>query len=327
MTTLVNPAPSPLSTDPKQPGLRRQAGGWRLLSQACSLGLGTVGLVLVALVVGLALLGPWIAPHSPVEFVGVPFQSPAPDLLLGADILGRDVLSRVLAGGYNILTLAAVATVMGVGAGALLGMMAGYLKGMLDEVTMRLLDVAMAFPQTILALLFVSIIGPKMWLITLMVAVIHAPQVARVARAATLRVAEEDFVRFAEAIGMSRWKIMLREIFPNIVNPLLVELGLRFTYSIALIAGLSFLGFGQQPPAADWGLMINENRIGMAQNPWPVVVPILLIAVLTIGMNLFTDAVARKVLGLAETGGGTAGDQRSDVLPGIARAADPGPTA
>jgi peptide/nickel transport system permease protein len=327
MTTLVNPAPSPLSTDPKRPGLRRQAGRWRLLSQACSLGLGTVGLMLVALVVGLALLGPWIAPHSPVEFVGVPFQGSAPDLLLGADILGRDVLSRVLAGGYKILTLAAIATVMGVVAGALLGIMAGYVKGMLDEVTMRLLDVAMAFPQTILALLFVSIIGPEMWLITLMVAVIHAPQVARVARAATLRVAEEDFVRFAEAIGVSRWKVMLREIFPNVVNPLLVELGLRFTYSIALIAGLSFLGFGQQPPAADWGLMINENRIGMAQNPWPVVVPILLIAVLTIGMNLFTDAVARKVLGLAETGGGTAGDQRSDVLPGIARAADPGPTA
>jgi peptide/nickel transport system permease protein len=275
-----------------------------LLGRAGSMGLGTVGLVLVCLVVGLALIGPLVAPHSPVEFVGIPFQPPAAGLLMGADILGRDVLSRVLVGGYKILGLSAAATLLGVLAGALLGIMAGYVKGTLDELTMRLLDVAMAFPQTILALLFVSIIGPKPWLITLMVAVIHAPQVARVARAATLRVSEEDFVRFAEAIGMSRWKIMTREIFPNIVNPLMVELGLRFTYSIALIAGLSFLGFGQQPPAADWGVMINENRIGMAQNPWPVVAPILLIALLTIGMNLFTDALARATMGLGAPGEG-----------------------
>jgi peptide/nickel transport system permease protein len=109
-------------------------------------------------------------------------------------------------------------------------------------------------------------------------------------------VADSDFVLFAETTGASDWKVMTREILPNIVDPLMVEFGLRFTYSIALIAGLSFLGFGQQPPAPDWGLMINENRIGMAQNPWPVVVPVLLIALLTIGMNLFTDALARATL-------------------------------
>jgi peptide/nickel transport system permease protein len=296
MAAVVNAVPAAKGD---RPGRRILA----LLRRAGSMGVGTVGLVVVCLVVGLALIGPLVAPHSPVEFVGIPFQPAAPGLLMGADILGRDVLSRVLVGGYKILGLSAAATLLGVLAGALLGIMAGYVKGTLDELTMRLLDVAMAFPQTILALLFVSIIGPKPWLITLMVAVIHAPQVARVARAATLRVSEEDFVRFAEAIGMSRWKIMTREIFPNIVNPLMVELGLRFTYSIALIAGLSFLGFGQQPPAADWGVMINENRIGMAQNPWPVVAPILLIALLTIGMNLFTDALARAIMGFGASSG------------------------
>ncbi|MGH6881322.1 MAG: ABC transporter permease [Hypericibacter sp.] len=289
MAAVVTPAPQ----------APRRSELLRLLRRASSGGLGSVGLILVLAVVGLALIGPFVMPYTPTEFVGIPFQPPAPGLLLGADILGRDTLSRVLDGGYKILALAAIATMLGVMGGALLGMMAGYLKGLLDEITMRLLDVAMAFPQTILALLFVSIIGPKLWLITLLVAVIHAPQVARVARAATLRVVEEDFVRFAEVIGMSGWKIMTREIFPNIVNPLMVEFGLRFTYSIALIAGLSFLGFGQQPPAADWGLMINENRIGMGQNPWPVVVPILLIALLTIGMNLFTDALARAAMGFS----------------------------
>jgi len=264
-------------------------GAKRLLS----LGLGTAGLVLALSVILLAVIGPFATPHSPVEFAGTPYQPAGDGLPLGADALGRDVLSRLLAGGSGILALAAIATIMGVLAGAVMGIAAGYLKGAFDEVVMRVLDVAMAFPQTILALLFVSIVGPAPWLIALMVGIIHAPQVARVARAASLKLADADFVLFAETTGASSWKIMIREILPNIVDPLLVELGLRFTYSIALIAGLSFLGFGQQPPAPDWGLMINENRIGMAQNPWAVLAPIALIAVLTVGMNLFTDAVSR----------------------------------
>ena len=277
--------------------------------------LGAVGFALAAAVIALALLGPLLAPASPTDFVGIPFQPPSAAALLGTDMLGRDVLSRVLCGGYKILGMSALATVIGVLTGALLGLAAGYAKGAADELIMRLLDVALAFPQTILALLFVSLIGPEPWLIILVVAAIHAPQVARVARAATLRVAEEDFVRFAEAIGMSSAKIMVREILPNIVNPLMVELGLRFTYSIAIIAGLSFLGFGQQPPAPDWGLMINENRIGLASNPWPVVVPVLLIAILTIGTNLFTEAVARAALGLGDqplpAGAAGAGEARA----------------
>ena len=258
-----------------------------------SLGLGTVGLVLALAVILFAIIGPFVTPHSPVEFAGKPYQPAGGGLLLGADSLGRDVLSRLMAGGSGILALAAIATIMGVLAGAIMGIAAGYLKGAFDELVMRVLDVAMAFPQTILALLFVSIVGPAPWLIALMVGVIHAPQVARVARAASLKLADADFVLFAETTGASSWKIMTREILPNIVDPLLIELGLRFTYSIALIAGLSFLGFGQQPPIPDWGLMINENRIGMAQNPWAVLAPIALIAVLTIGMNLFTDGISR----------------------------------
>jgi peptide/nickel transport system permease protein len=265
----------------------------RIVKQLLSLGLGTVGLLLALGVILLAVIGPFVTPHSPVEFVGYPYQPAGSGIPLGADGLGRDVLSRLLAGGSGILTLAAIATLLGVIAGALMGIAAGYMKGTFDELVMRVLDVAMAFPQTILALLFVSIVGPEPWLIALMVGVIHAPQVARVARSASLKLADADFVLFAETTGASSWKIMTREILPNIADPLLVELGLRFTYSIALIAGLSFLGFGQQPPTPDWGLMINENRLGMAQNPWSVLAPIALIAVLTIGMNLFTDSISR----------------------------------
>jgi peptide/nickel transport system permease protein len=122
--------------------------------------------------------------------------------------------------------------------------------------------------------------------------------VARVLRSATLDVSERDFVKAAELQGMRPAKVMRKEILPNLVSPLMVETGLRMTYSILIIAGLAFLGFGPQPPAANWGVMINENREGLALNPWAVVAPALLIALLTIGMNTFTDAFARVAIGV-----------------------------
>jgi peptide/nickel transport system permease protein len=251
------------------------------------------GAGLTLFLLALVLVGPFVAPNSPIDFIGVPFESPSSYAPLGTDIVGRDVLSRVLSGGTVILSLSAIATLLGVMAGGMLGISAGYFKGLVDDVIMRTLDVLLAFPQTILALLFVSVLGTSFVLIAVLVAAIHAPQVARVIRAAALRVAGEDFVEYARGIGASPLKIMVREIAPNVVGPLLVEFGLRFTYSIALIAGLSFLGLAQDPPAPNWGLMLNENRIGLLQNPWPVAVPVLLIAILTVGVNLLTDAYGR----------------------------------
>lgn len=283
-----------------QPRLGRPRGALaRRLRAFASLGQGAVGLGLAAAVVGLALIGPWLVTTSPFALIGAPFHPPFARALLGTDVLGRSVVARVLVGGVQILGLSVIATVLGVAVGGALGMAAGYLKGLIDEIIMRTLDVALAFPQTILALLFVSIVGPKPWLIALLVAAIHAPQVARVARAATLRLASEDFVLYAEMVGLTRTRIILTEIAPNIMATLLVELGLRFTYSIALIAGLSFLGLAEQPPAANWGLMINENRIGMGLNPWPVVVPAVLVSLLSVGMNLFADTISRRGLELA----------------------------
>jgi peptide/nickel transport system permease protein len=269
-----------------------------VLTRAAATRRGRLGLTLAGLIVAIAVLGPFLAPKSPTEFVAMPFAPPSGMAVFGADVLGRDVLSRVLTGGLAILTLAAIATGLGVAVGTSLGVAAGYMKGAVDEVIMRTLDVALAFPQIILALLLVSIVGPELWLVCVAVAAIHAPQVARVARSATLRAAEEDFVKNTEAFGLPRWKIMLTEILPNIISPLMVETGLRLTYSISLIASLSFLGFGLQPPAPDWGVIINENRIAIMSNPWPVIVPILLIAVLTVGVNLFSDAIARSALGI-----------------------------
>ncbi len=274
-------------------------GQWRaILSRVVRTKRGATGLALTAVVVLVAIVGPFFSPYSPTALVALPFQRPSATYLLGTDALGRDVLSRVLSGGWLLLCMALAATILGVCIGAAAGISAAYIKGRADGLIMRSADVLLAFPQLVFALLLVSIAGPKLWLIVLAVALGHAPQVARVIRAAALDVSERPYVRAVEIQGVPRRKVMYSEILPNLVTPLMVEAGLRMTYSIVVMAGLAFLGFGQAPPDPNWGIMINENRVGLQSNPWAVVVPALLISLLTIGTNTFTDAVARVAIGV-----------------------------
>lgn len=283
---------------PQSPArIRRREWLW-VLSRAVRTRRGTVGVALIALVVAVAVAGPFVRIASPTDFVTAPFSPPSSNVLLGSDALGRDVLSRVLAGGWLLLLMAAAATLFGVVVGAGAGISAAYLRGRADMLIMRSVDVLLAFPSLVFALMLVSIMGPHLWLIVLAVGLSHAPQVARVLRASTLDISERDFVKAVELQGVKPRLIMAREILPNLITPLTVETGLRLTYSIIIIAGLAFLGFGQAPPAPNWGLMINENRIGLQLNPWAVVVPAALIAILTVGTNTFSDAVARVALGL-----------------------------
>jgi peptide/nickel transport system permease protein len=289
----------PTEPPPQLTTIRLRRREWlSVLSRAVRTRRGTVGVVLVALVVAVAVVGPLVVPHSPTDFVTAPFSKPSPDFPLGGDALGRDVLSRVLAGGWVLLLMAAAATLFGIIVGGAAGITAAYLRGHVDATIMRTVDVVLAFPSLVFALLLVSLAGPKLWLIVLAVGLSHAPQVARVLRASTLDVSERDFVKAVELQGVKPRRIMAREILPNLISPLMVEAGLRLTYSIIIMSGLSFLGFGQPPPAPNWGLMINENRIGLQLNPWAVIVPAALIAVLTVGTNTFTDAVARVALGV-----------------------------
>jgi peptide/nickel transport system permease protein len=257
-----------------------------------------IGAGLSVLVVLIALLGPWLGPvltgYSTTDFAGKPFK---PDGVAGTDGLGRDVLTRFLAGGTTLLLYAVLATALGIVLGALLGMIAGYGGGWLDSVIMRGNDVLLSFPQLIIALLAVAMIGPKGWLLVLVIGLTHAPRTARVARQATVAVRGNDYIRVAEMYAVPRSRILLREILPNIVGPLMVELGLRLTYSIGYIASLSFLGLGVQPPTADWGLMINENRIALIVQPWGVLLPVLAIAALTVGTNLLADSLASAAAG------------------------------
>jgi peptide/nickel transport system permease protein len=257
-----------------------------------------IGLAIVAVLVLIGLAGPLIAPHSPTEFVGAPNSPSAPGALFGTDIIGRDVWSRFLYGGRSLLGLSVSSTLIGVGLGLVIGLTAAYSGGLFDEILMRISDVFMAFPQIVLALLLVSAFGPKLWLIVLVVGISHAPRVARVIRGAALQVVERDFVKAAEAVGEPRRRIIFGELLPNVTSPLLVELGLRLTYSIGLIAAINFLGLGLQPPAADWGLMIQENRLSVSVQPWGVLLPVLAIGLLTIGTNLLTDAFARAAIGI-----------------------------
>lgn len=288
---------STLTADPVAVVFRRRSR-WESVRRTLRPGRTRLGLSLFVLLVLVALVGPWLAPYSPDKFVAAPFAPPSGSTWLGTDALGRDVLSRFLSGGRTVLVMSVLAALTGVGLGAIVGMFAAHSRGIVDAALMRLNDVLLAFPQIIFTLLVLTVLGQHIWLIALTVGLTHAPRTALVIRAAAVQVTERDFVRAAEAAGEPRWRILLAELLPNVSSPLLVELGLRLTYSIGLVAAVSFLGFGLQPPASDWGLMINENRIGLTTQPWAVVAPVAAIALLTVAVNLVTDGLSRSAIGI-----------------------------
>ena len=291
------------AVEPVPPAEQLRGHQWLwILRRAAALTRTRIGLAIVGLIVAVAVVGPLVAPHSPTEFVAAPNTGPSSRALFGADALGRDVFSRFLHGGLTVLWLSLVATAVGIVAGTVVGLVAAYARNWLDDLLMRANDVMLSFPQIIFVLLAVSAIGPKLWLIVLTVGGTHAPRVARVMRGAGQEVVERDFVKAAEVVGEKRWRIVFGELLPNVTSPLLVELGLRMTYSIGLVAAVSFLGFGLQPPTADWGLMINENRLSITVQPWAVFLPVLAIGLLTVGTNLITDGVARAAIGLDRGG-------------------------
>lgn len=257
-----------------------------------------VGVVLVAFVVVLAVLGPLVAPFGAGTFVGAPNTGPGGDALLGTDYLGQDVLSRFLLGGRSILILSLLATGLGVGLGVCVGLFAAFARNALDDVLMRAMDILMAIPQLIFALVVVAIFGTRWWLIVLVVGLSTVPRVARVIRGAAVPVVERDFIAAAEAIGELRTTILAREILPNVSGPLIVEATLRLTYSIGIIASLAFLGFASDPNEPDWGLMLQENRLSLLSQPWGVVLPAAAIALLTIGTGLLGDGLARASAGI-----------------------------
>ena len=183
-------------------------------------------------------------------------------------------------GGQEILFIAVFGTLLGMVLGIAIGVVAAYGGGWWDEVIMRLNDVVLSFPQILLALVVLTAVEqPSVWILIVLVGVSHAPRVARLARGVALGIVSRDFVIAAEALGEKRSRVILAEVLPNMNAPLLAEGGLRLTYSIGLVGSLGFLGFSADPGAANWGQMIQENRLGLSTQPWGVLAPVLVIAI------------------------------------------------
>lgn len=255
---------------------------------------GGIGLALTVSVLFIAIFGPFLAPHPPAALLGAPFQAPGAAFPLGTDVLGRDVLSRVLCGGRTVVGYATIATAIAYLVGGSLGLIAGYTRSLVDPVVMRIMDVMLAFPPFLFLLVLTTGLGTGPYVLIIGVASIHVPGIVRIVRAATLEVKGRGFVEAAVARGERRSAVLRREIVPNITGTLVADAAPRLTISILLVASLNYLGLGLHPPAADWALMLSENRVGLTIQPWSVAVPGLLIVALTIGTNLLADAVARS---------------------------------
>jgi peptide/nickel transport system permease protein len=256
---------------------------------------GAIGLIIIIAVLVVAYFGRYFAPNDPTATLSAPGMPPGPGFPLGTDFLGRDVLSRVLYGGQSTITMAIIATLGAYVLGLTIGIVAGYFGGRPDMVLMRGVDIVLAFPPLMLILLLVGGLSTHVWVLILGVMLVQLPSIARITRATAQSLRFTEFVDAARARGDSLVTIWVRDMLSNISSIVLADFGIRFGISIILIASMNFLGLGLAPPAADWGLMVSENKDFISLNAWSVQAPAILLAFTTIGLNLFADAYVRSV--------------------------------
>ena len=254
-----------------------------------------IGLVALALILAFILAAPLILPLDP-EAMSPEFILTPPSLAHwgGTDNLGRDILTRTIMGARSTLSLAVASTVVGVGFGAVIGMVAGYRRGLIDKLSMRLADAVMALPSLVLAMLALVVFGNGPLAVLGAIAIVFVPRAARIMRSVVLDLATRDFVVAASVVGESRSSILLREILPNMWPNLLVEGCLRFSYAILLISSLGYLGIGVQPPTPDWGLMIANSSAYITTAPWMVVWPAAGIVASVLTVNLIGDRLQER---------------------------------
>ena len=257
---------------------------------------GWVGLVIIGFALLAAVVGPFVAPHDPGEIlVYRAYAGPGDGIgFLGADALGRDVLSRLLHGAHLTIGIAFMANLLGFLLGMVIGFAAAEIRGRFDDFVTWLVDVFISFPPIMMALIVIVALGSNMYVLVGTIAIISAPRIARVSRAVAMNVVVLDYVEVARARGESLASVLVREILPNTLRPLAVEFGLRLTYAILFLSSLSFLGLGIQPPAADWGSMVRENLSGILLGSPAPLLPAVAIGVLTIGINLLVDWLASQ---------------------------------
>ena len=249
------------------------------------------GVILIAIVLA-AMLAPWIAPGDPTDMQPMDrLKSPAEFGVMGTDVFGRDVLSRILYGTRVSLVVGAASVLAAAVIGTVLGLLSGYLRGWQDYLIMRVMDVLFSFPSILLAILIVSINGAGFQSIMLAIVLVQTPIFARVVRGAVLVAARVDYVQAAEALGAPTSRILFRHILPNVTAPMLVQMALSISGAVVMEAALSYLGLGAVPPNPSLGSMLSENRVAMEQAPWAIVFPGLALGVLVLTINLFGDTV------------------------------------
>ena len=257
--------------------------------------------ILVILVYGfVAIFAPVLTPYGETEIVGSEFDVWGEQFILGTDGLGRDMLTRLLFGARNTVGVAFITTCLAFLIGGLTGLLAAIYGGWLDQISSRIVDVLMAIPQLIFALMLLAIFGTSIPTLVIVIATLDATRIFRVTRAVSLNVVVLDYFEAARLRGERIFWLCIREILPNITAPLMAEFGLRFCFVFLMIAALSFLGLGIQPPTADWGSMVRENAVLITYGDITPVLPAIAIAILTLGVNFLVDWFLHKSSGLKD---------------------------
>ena len=289
MTSVPIPEPAPLT--PGAPPSRGVAA--RLLRQPLVL----FGIAVILLIAFLAAAAPLVAPYDPAEqsFEGLTLEGaplpPNPQFLLGTDLLGRDLLSRLIYGARTSLIIGIVANGIAVTLGALIGITAGFFRGWLGTILMRFTDLMMAFPALLLAIVLAALFEPSLWIVALVIAMVNWVQVARIIYTETRSLAEREFIDAERALGAGRARILFRHILPHLIPTIIVWGTLGISTTVLLEATLSFLGIGVRPPTPSWGNIIFENQTYFSSAPWLVFIPGLCIVLLALSFNLVGDAL------------------------------------
>ena len=257
-----------------------------------------IGIAGIVLSIFCAVFAPLIAPYGEREIVGSVWQPMGGDFLLGTDNLGRDLFSRLIFGARTTIFVALAATILSFSLGMLLSFTAAVTGGFVDQLFSRFNDLMMAIPTLIFALVVLAVLPQELWILILVMAILDSTRVYRIGRAVALDVAVMEFVEAARLRGEGTGWIIFREILPNTLSPLLAEFGLRFAFSILFLSTLSFLGLGIQPPAADWGGMVKDNKDGIIFGISAALIPGAAIAGLAICVNLVVDWLMKRTSSL-----------------------------
>jgi ABC-type dipeptide/oligopeptide/nickel transport system permease subunit len=251
-----------------------------------------LGGILVGIVLFAAIFAPWVAPYSPFDLdVTKMLQGPSAAHWLGTDELGRDVLSRAIYAARISMQVALLAVTVGLVGGTLIGMTAAYFGGLVEQALMRAMDLLFSFPAILLAVVLMASLGTSVLNAMIAIGIVFIPGFSRLARASTQAVLRQQYIEAARSIGMSDFRIIFREILPNIMAPLMVEAAVAFAYAVLLESALSFLGLGAQPPDPSWGNMLSTGRGFMAQAPWLSIVPGMAMFICVLGFNLLGDGL------------------------------------